>query len=443
MRFLFPLVFILFAVIFSGAAERQRPNVVLILSDDQGWGDYGFMGHAVIETPHLDRVAASSLLFENGYVVSPLCRPSLASIVTGLHPHQHGVVGNDVSPARRLAREAEDRPVVEAFHRHPSLIRFLTKEGYLSFQTGKWWEGSWKEAGFSGGMTHGDPERGGRHGDVGLEIGRKGIAPIETFLDQAAEEEKPFFLWYAPFLPHTPHNPPERLVKKYTSSERSSATTKYFAMCEWFDETCGSLLEALDQREMRKNTIVVYICDNGWQATPDSGIPLPEGWWPGYAPKSKGAPYELGVRTPIFFSFPDVIEAERRKSFASSIDLFPTILSLCGFEAPESVAGMNLMNRSREEVVGAAYSIHNMTPGAPFDTLQYSWFRQGPWKFLQRYGGSDTTRYRTVHEWDKVPVQLFHLEDDPHETNNVANQHADLVREFQATLNEKFPLTAP
>jgi arylsulfatase A-like enzyme len=292
-------------------------------------------------------------------------------------------------------------------------------------------------------MTHGDPRRGGRHGDAGLAIGRTSMKPVTDFIDHAVEEGKPFLVWYAPFLPHTPHNPPKRLLDKYTKAGRAADVAKYYAMCEWFDETCGSLLAALDQRELRENTIIVYVCDNGWQARPDSGIPLPKGWWPGYAPKSKGSPYELGIRTPIFFSFPGVLEPERRESFASSIDLFPTILSLCGFEAPDSVAGMDLTKKEREEVIGAAYSIHNMTPGSPFETLQYSWVRKGDWKFLQRHNGLDTTRYRTVQEWDTVPTQLFHLGEDPDEMTNVADQHPELVREFQTTLKPIFPQPAP
>ena len=86
-------------LLFAGAtvASRaaDRPNVLLILSDDQAWGDYGFMGHPHIETPHLDQLAAEASTFTRGYVTAPLCRPSLASILTGLHPHQHGITGND------------------------------------------------------------------------------------------------------------------------------------------------------------------------------------------------------------------------------------------------------------------------------------------------------------------------------------------------------------
>ncbi len=99
-------------------AEATKPNIVVIISDDQAWTDYGFMGHPTIKTPHLDKLARRSLLFERGYVAAPLCRPSLASMATGLYPFQHGVAGNDVDG--RNNRAALDMPVREAFHKHPS-----------------------------------------------------------------------------------------------------------------------------------------------------------------------------------------------------------------------------------------------------------------------------------------------------------------------------------
>ncbi|MDF1823647.1 MAG: sulfatase-like hydrolase/transferase [Verrucomicrobiales bacterium] len=421
------------------AAQAESPNVVFILSDDQGWGDYGFMGNEVVRTPHLDALAAESRLYKKGYVVSPLCRPSLASMVTGLHPHQHGVVGNDVSPAKKAAREAEDRTVRDAFHKHSSLVRFLVDRGYLAFQSGKWWEGSAVEGGFTHGMTHGDAARGGRHGDIGLKIGREGLGPIETFLDHAESEKMPFFLWYAPFLPHTPHHPPQEILAHYEDKGLTEGTAKYYAMCEWFDQTCGTLINSIEDRGLREKTLFVYLCDNGWLAADDSKIPLPDDWWPDYAPRSKGSPYETGIRTPIFFSWTGEIEPELVQGLASSLDLFPTIVSLCGFEAPADLPGINLMESSRETAEGAAYSIHNMNPGKPFETLQYSWMREGKWKFLRRHDGLDSTKYLTVHDWDRVPVQLFDLNSDPDETTNVASQYPDLVSRFQRQLNELFP----
>lgn len=402
-------------------ALGERPNVVIILSDDQGPADYGFMDHPILKTPHLDKLADKSRVYERAYVTSPLCRPSLASIVTGLYPHQHGVVGNDVSPARKLERDAEDRPVRDAFHRRSSLVKLLTEAGYDSFQTGKWWEGSFADGGFSEGMTHGDPQKGGRHGDLGLEIGRDGMQPIEDFLDRTKENENPFLLWYAPFLPHTPHNAPDKWKARFADLDLAPDLVEYYAMVEWFDDTCGQLLDSLETRGLTENTIIVYLCDNGWTAPSASLIDAPDGWWPSYAPKSKGSPYEGGIRTPIMISLPGQIEPERiTDSIASSIDLFPTLVKLCDLKAPASLPGIDLLSQDRTTTLGASWSIHNMTPGDPMDTLQYAWFIDGDWKLLRRYDGSDTTKYRSIHEWDREQIQLFNLAKDPNETTNLA-----------------------
>ncbi len=231
---------------FAGAAnatDAAKPNVVLILGDDQAWSDYGFMGHPDIRTPNLDGLARQSLVFERGYVAPPLCRLSLASMISGLFLFQHGVTGNDVDGKNN--RAARDAPLRRQFHQYPSLIRTLTSNGYLAHQSGKWWEGSFADGRFTHRMTHGDPKRGGRHGNAGLSIGRAGMRPVTDFIDQAVSEQKPFFVWYAPFLPHTPHNPPKRLLDRYTKDGRAAHVTKYFAMCEWFNETCGQLLDLI------------------------------------------------------------------------------------------------------------------------------------------------------------------------------------------------------
>ena len=134
MKYLLTLL-ILAATAGSLCANDSRPNVVLILSDDQAWTDYGFMGHPHIQTPHLDQLARRSIVFERGYVAAPLCRPSLATLVTGLFPSQHGITGNDVDGYNN--RAALDVPLREAFHKHTSVIRMLTASGYLTHQSGK------------------------------------------------------------------------------------------------------------------------------------------------------------------------------------------------------------------------------------------------------------------------------------------------------------------
>jgi arylsulfatase A-like enzyme len=445
-----PSALLLFATLLAPAAAAQepaaanRPNVVLIIGDDQGWSDYGFMGHPDIRTPHLDRLAARSLRFDRGYVVAPLCRPSLASIATGLYPHQHGVVANDVDPQRRAE---SDGPVVEEFRRHPNLIRELTAAGYLTHQSGKWWEGSSAAGGFTEGMTHGDPGRGGRHGDEGLRIGREGLGPVTDFVDRAVVAERPFFLWYAPFLPHTPHNPPADLLEKYRAAGCAENVARYDAMCEWFDRTCGELLGHLEAGGILDDTLVVFVCDNGW-APVDPQAENPPGWWPDFAPRSKGSPFEDGIRTPILISWPACVAAERQEDeLACSIDLMPTILRACGVEPPAGLPGIDLLDgeaRARRACVfGASYSIHNMVPGDPGATLQYRWCIAGGWKLLLRSDGLDTTRYRTVHAWDRVPARLWNLRLDPRATEDVLLRHPDVAETLRARIEAWLPGPAP
>jgi uncharacterized sulfatase len=200
-----------------GAA--MPPNIVLIIADDQAWTDYSFMGHSHIRTPNLDRLANQSLTFTHGYVPTSLCCPSLASIITGLYPHQHKITSNDppIPPGmgqREFMRSSAFATGREVMNQHlesvPTLPRLLAQKGYLSLETGKWWQGHFRRGGFTHGMT-----RGQRHGDEGLKIGRETMQPIHDFMAEATRQQKPFFIWYAPMMPHEPHTPPERLLVKY------------------------------------------------------------------------------------------------------------------------------------------------------------------------------------------------------------------------------------
>lgn len=416
-----------FSALLSRASDR--PNIVLILSDDQAWTDYGFMGHPDIRTPHLDRLAQRSLLFERGYVAAPLCRPSLATLVTGLYPSQHGITGNDVNGHKN--RAARDIPLREAFHQHTSIIRLLTENGYLTHQSGKWWEGSWQDGGFTHGMTHGDPERGGRHGDAGLKIGREGMEPVTRFIDDAVEQDKPFFLWYAPFLPHTPHNPPKRLMTRFKPPSPAVDVARYYAMCEWFDETCGQLLNHIDSKGVSDNTVVIYLCDNGWAAKSTNADDPNQKLWNGFALRSKCSPFENGIRTPIMVSWPGHIEPCRSPEFAHSTDFFPTVAAAAGIDTPEHLTGINLLDpaarNARKRVFGVTHATHNITLNDPDDTLQYLWCVEDRWKLIVRRHGSDTTRYRALHTWDTAPVRLYDIKNDPHEKTDIADKHPDVV----------------
>jgi arylsulfatase A-like enzyme len=413
---------------------ETRPNIVLILSDDQAWTDYGFMGHPEIKTPHLDKLAARSLVFGRGYVASPLCRPSLASLLTGLYPHDHGVTGNDVDGSNN--REALDLPVREKFHKLPSFVRLLTASGYLAHQSGKWWEGTHTDGGFTDGMV----PRPARHGSAAsLAIGREGIKPVTDFIDRAAAEKKPFFVWYAPFLPHTPHTPPLRLLEKHQSPGRADDVAKYHAMCEWFDETCGELLGHVESKGLSENTVVLYICDNGWVAASANKDDANQKDWKGYALRSKGSPYDNGIRTPIMVSWPGRISPSRAPEFAHTIDFFPTIAAIAGLKAPDGLPGISLLDEAarkrRDAVFGVTHSIHNMTPGDPDGTLQYLWCVEDEWKLIVRHQGKDTTRYRNVHLWDKAPVRLYQINEDPHEKNDLAARHPDVVERLRGKIS--------
>ncbi|MEQ8791239.1 MAG: sulfatase [Pirellulaceae bacterium] len=383
----------------------------MIISDDQAWTDYSFMGHEVIQTPRLDRLARESATFTRGYVPSSLCRPSLMTMITGLYPHQNGITGND--PPKGTDRNLMLKHVKAA----ECLPELLAKKGYVSLQTGKWWEGAPSLGGFTSAMTHGDTSRGGRHGDLGLKIGREGMQPIYDFID--GRDGKPFLLWYAPFLPHTPHNPPERLFNKYKDKVDSPHVARYYAMCEWFDETCGQLLDYLDEKKLSDNTIVLYVTDNGW-------IQNPQGR--NYAPRSKRSQYDGGLRTPIMVRWPGKIKPVMdRQTLVSSIDLVPTILAACDVESKTDLPGLNLLPvcqgeaSPRDTIYGEILEHDVADIDDPSASLQWRWCIEGDWKLIAPHGGGK--------------VELYNLAKDPHEKNNLAGEMPDLVARLTKKLN--------
>lgn len=415
------------------AAGDQRPNILLILSDDQSWTDYSFMGHPHVETPTLDKLAAESLTFTRGYVTTPLCRPSLASILTGLPTHMHGITGNDPATGDKSIRNMASRSyprhnpthqvLYDRFKKLPNVARKLQQAGYATMQTGKWWEANPEEYGFDHAMTHGDPARGARHGDDGLKISREGIEPIREFLDEVGgkhgSEAKPFFIWHAPFLPHTPHNPPKELLAKYEGSAPSKPVARYWAMCEWFDQTCGHLLNELDSRALSQSTVVIYITDNGWIQHPK--IPNM------FAPRSKTTAYEGGIRTPLMLRWPAHVEPQLDTgTLVSAIDIAPTILNLAGLGGSTSLPGIDLLDTSalenRAAIFGSNHPHDIADVRSPNEKLQSRFIVKGPWKLL-------------AHSRPKVRNELFHLEADPHEKTDLASQRPEKVAELVRDLN--------
>ncbi len=455
------------AFCFTPAAARADeprpdvpPNVVLIISDDQAWTDYGFMGHDHIQTPNLDRLAAQSALFRRGYVPTALCRPALMTLATGHYAHRNGMTGN--SPSRKRAEYGGTLytrrlgELVSFIDRFDTLPDLLVERGYLCHQSGKWWEGSYTRGGFTHGMTRGFSKgqnsapkekesyydyaiRVPRGGDDGLVIGREGNKPVEQFVDMAIERQEPFFLWYAPWMPHVPHTPPGRLHAKYADAGLPNRIAKYYAMCEWFDEACGQLIDYLEKKGVRDNTLIVYVTDNGWIQDPKSGSHLP---------RSKASPYEAGIRTPIMFSWPAKIRPADRKELVSSIDIVPTILAAAGARAPADLPGLNLLPNletstpiDREIIFGENFA-HNIADiHDPEASLTFRWCIAGKWKLLLTYDGEVV---RTSNIWDARTVtepQLFDLLADPHEKNNIAADHPDVVARLAKAIADWYPVT--
>ncbi len=311
---------------------------------------------------------------------------------------------------------------IQNIDRVPTLASMLGEQlGYLSHQSGKWWEGNYRRGGFTHGMTHGDRTHGGRHGDEGLKIGREGLQPVFDFMSLARSEDKPFFVWYAPFMPHAPHTPPQRLLDKYKDKTPHEPIAKYWAMVEWFDETVGELLGHLDEQGLAEDTIVLYVTDNGWINLPDKSA---------YAPRSKRSPYDGGIRTPIMVRWLGHVEPRLDDNqLASSIDLVPTVLAAAGLQPTAEMQGINLLDADavaqRKAVFGEIFDHDVLDLSNPAATLQYRWIIEGDWKLIVPNAArlSDAT------------AELFRISQDYHEERDAARDYPEVVDKLTATLN--------
>jgi uncharacterized sulfatase len=294
----------------------------------------------------------------------------------------------------------------------------LGQHGYVSFQAGKWWLDNFATGGFTHGMTTGDPKKGGRHGDEGLDIGRKTMQPVLDFIRQAKGDGKPFFVWYAPMLPHQPHNPPERLLARYRAQAPNEHVAKYWAMVEWFDETCGQLLDFLDRQSLASNTLVLYVADNGWIQSPAGGFV-----------RSKLSPYDAGLRTPIILRWPQHVKPRRSDALAMSIDLHPTVLAALAIERPADLPGVNLLDEAavaaRKTICGECFLHTYVDLDRPAANLRWRWIIDGDWKLIVPHGA----------EAVKAGPELYNLTADPHEKTDLAGREADRVGALRRRLD--------
>ena len=328
-------------------AALDRPNVIVMLSDDQGFGDFSHCGNIDISTPNIDSLARDGAFFQNFYVC-PVCAPTRAEFLTGRYHRRDGVTGVS-SGAERLSLEV--KTIANAF----------SDAGYATAAFGKWHNGMqppWHPVcrgfdefyGFCSGHW-------GHYFSPPLDhnnsiVRGEGFLPDDLtnhaieFIKGSSRESKPFFVFLPFNTPHSPMQVPDRFWEKFRdknlkqvpevlSAEEVLHAKAALAMCENLDENVGRVLKELEHLQIQENTIVVYFCDNG-----PNGKRLNAG-----LKGRKGSVDEGGVRSPLFVRWPKGIAAGRNvATIAAAIDLLPTLTELCSVPLPaQSIDGVSLV----------------------------------------------------------------------------------------------------
>jgi uncharacterized sulfatase len=423
------------------------PNIVLIIGDDHGYPDFGFMGSPHVATPSLDRLAQQGTVFTHGFAAASVCRPSLRSLLTGLHPvqwEQH---------IDALAERGVRRPRGEEMQDFVTLPSLLASAGYRSFEGGKFWEVDYRLAGFTDGMETRDGDQ--RAGGAGSELGRSTMEPLFSFIDEHASA--PFFVWFSPKLPHFPHDASAEYEAPYAGRDLSIKAIRYYANVTRFDARVGELLEILEQRGLRENTLVVYLADNGWDQGPRvSSFPGSREAWQrmeGFdGERGKKSMYELGFRTPIILSWPGHVPAGVvRDQLVSAVDLFPTLLDYAqpraakpraaqpraaALELPPGRPGHSLRplleggaDWPRTEVIGAMSKVR-MSSKRPADRPAPNYNDREPAYFLR----SRDWYYIWREDWGSEELYDVHL--DPKQTRDLATERPELTRRLRARIED-------
>jgi uncharacterized sulfatase len=343
-------------------------------------------------------------------------------------PHANGITGNDLS-GNHPKKGERDALKSQLMGNSLMLPKAISEAGYMTFQTGKLWNSTYAEVGFTDGMT----KTAGRHGDAGLDIGRKGMKPIYDFIKTAKAADKPFFIWHAPFLPHTPHNPPAEIFAKYKGKGPTAAAEKYYAMVEWLDNTCGELDEYLEKNGLKENTVILYLADNGW-----------DGEMAHDGNRAKLSPYELGIRSPMFVRWPAKVKSQRDDvTLAHIIDFPTTILDITGAKNPGDLPGLNLTDldamKKRETVFVEAYTHDIADLEAPEKSLISRVVINGWWKLII------PGPVKPDRPFSGVPSKtvLYDLKSDPLEKNDVAAANPEVVERLTKLQTAQWDIQKP
>jgi len=425
----------------SGQPLRQaqdRPNIILVLADDLGYGDVGAYGCRDIQTPNIDQLAESGIRLTDGYVTHPFCGPSRAGLMTGRVQQRCGFRKNpSIQPkSRGIGLDADEE----------TLGDILTRAGYLTAAFGKWHLGASEvfhpnNRGFlefygflSGGhyffpMEY--PEKMVEWANLKtppvtelygyatpLEINGIDLPPQEGYLTDLLttraisfmkrSRQNPFFLYMAYNAPHVPLEAPEEYLRKYSHIQNKNRR-KYAAMVDNLDWNVGRLLAALDEQGKRKNTLVVFLSDNGG--------PLHNGASNGPLRGAKGSVTEGGVRVPFIFNWPGHLPSGKELDVPiSSLDLLPTFAALAGV----SPSGKPL------DGVDVWPWLQGRADGIPHQQLFWE-NSQAKHQMGMRKGEFKLFRLKENEPW-----KLFNLAEDVGEKNNLSQQMPEKVKALAA-----------
>lgn len=403
-------------------AQRRgrRPNVILIMTDDQGYGDVAIHGNDKIRTPNMDRIAREGVQFTQ-FHVNPVCSPTRASLLTGRYYYRTGVV--DTYLGRSMMHKDE-----------VTLAEALGNSGYRTGIFGKWHLGDnyplrATDQGFQdsvvikgGGLGQpSDFPDGGSYTDpILLHNGKPerykgyctGIYVNEALRFIQANRDRPFFVYLPTNSPHTPLEIPDELVEPYRKLGLDDTTAKVYAMCTEIDGQIGRVLKALDEWKLADDTILIFMTDNG---------PQQKRWNAGMRGQ-KGTVYEGGIRAPFFLRWPRVVKAGSKVDrLAAHIDIFPTLGELCGAKADSKLDGRSLAPLLKDP--NAAWSDR---------TLFFQWHR-GDAPELFRACAARNQRWKLVNG-----KELYDLQNDPAESSDVAAANPGIAAKLRKEYEEWF-----
>lgn len=443
MKFLPSLLIALLAVVSPALAATEKPNVLFIVTDDQGAADAHCYGSNDLTTPAIDALAASGVRFTQFYAAAPVCSPSRAGLLTGRYPLRAGLIGNASSTPGGGAHMAADLPTI---------AQMMHAAGYATAHIGKWHLGFTPETmpnarGFDYSFGHmggcidnyshffywDGPNRHDLYRD-GKEVYYPGHFFPDLMVDEAgrfidSNKQKPFFLYFALNMPHYPYQADVKWLEHYKALPYPR--NLYAAFVSTLDDRIGALLKKVDDAGLRERTIVILQSDNGHSTE----IRAHGGG--GSAGPYRGAKFSLfegGIRLPGMISWPghplQIPEGVVRSQVVHACDWMPTIAELCG---------VKLINEDIDGKSIAPILLSGDAP-SPHDVLHWQvtgghWaVRQGEWKLL---GNAQDTSGGKLSEDDKK-LFLSNPTAEPSESKNLAAEHPDVVSRLQKLHDEWF-----